>query len=222
MRASFASIALICLFFTGCGEPGDPGDPGNPGGNPSLPGGDSGLPDDGSGTFGGGSQQPGGNTGIPGGNAGGPGECPSLPGSDVDFPGFPDMPGFPGDNPGLPGSGDESGGGNFAGVVVVTNDGSEATDPPDGPIAVAVVDGTQKPTSADAYKVLALGDVATFQVSSQTFTIFVADPADPLNREYRQQTVNGAESPCSQMDVSAASSQDLPGGDTRVSLIGNP
>lgn len=221
MRTPILAVALICLFVTGCGNPGDPG--GNPGspGNPGNPGGDPGIPGGGAGNPGGDPGVPGGDPGIPGGGAGGPGGSTGLPGGG-DFPGFPGLPGGPGGNSGMPGGDPGSGAGSFSGVVVVTNDGSEVTDPPDGPIAVAVVGGTQKPTSADAYKTLALGDSATFQVSSETFTIFVADPADPLNREYDHQTINGPQGGSGQVDVSAASSEDVQGGDTRVGVVGNP
>jgi hypothetical protein len=130
-------------------------------------------------------------------------------GEEVFLPADPDMPGncpdAPGDDPAAP----------VAGEVTVLNIGSEAVAPPDGPIAVAVVNGTERPTSADDYRILGVGETGKFEVSG-TFTVFVGDPADPASRTfgtYCGQARDGAAT------VSISSSSDLTGGRTTITTV---
>lgn len=191
MRFPLLASMLVSLLLCGC-EP--------PTAGPGLPGDGTGLPGDGTGL-------PGGGTGLPGDGAGLPGDGAGLPGGGTGLPG--DGAGLPGDGASLPG------GGSGAGMVQVVNGGCEANDPPDGPIAVAVVPGSEQPKSIDAYTILALGESASFPVSGDTFTIFVCDPADPVNKVYEQETVNvGDLGGC---PVGVSSSQDL-GGTTQISV----
>jgi hypothetical protein len=199
MRLSFFALTFSAILICGCNPPDggsgdgsmptDPGLPGDTGSGDAMPT-DPGLP--------------GGGAGLPGGTGSGDAmpTDPSLPGGDA----CPPVDGFDPQDPGLPGG---------AGMVVVSNFGSEATNPPDGPIAVAVVAGSDQPQSADDYTILALGESQSFPVSGDTFTIFVCDPADPVNTVYEQQTVDVGS--MGQGPVCASSSEDC-GGKTTIAV----